>query len=423
MTGLAKSFNQINITTRRVIQMTFNTKQNAGLLKSARSWGALGLILALAVVTVGYGPHNASLGLATVAQQTQPAQPVTEIKIVPEKPTPNDEIKIELSGTFPNTCAPETDSAKVTVEHNQVTVATSNASEFCNEAVTRWSLSVPVGKKLAAGPYRVLVLFRMTKEPPDLLLGMARFDVAEKSANTDQARQTALVPLTILPLVQTLDNSPWLPSGRHNAVTVKGKKSNSDNRVALPGTTSTEVGEEVTVTLNLKELEKSGFQYSHCDREGSQGLTFGKEVPCKRPPPCPPHCPEEYTIAIQITGTDPILKLSFEQTELPDLAVDIRANVRSYREREQVFCDITVVTTVSNTAKGSAGGVVVLGKYNNSRSNIQRVGMSPGGQATKVDFESRLRPGVYSYEAEVKSLSIKESNTANNKAMQVVTCR
>jgi hypothetical protein len=51
-TGLAKSFNQINITTRRVIQMTFNTKQNAGLLKSARNWGALGLILALAVMVM-----------------------------------------------------------------------------------------------------------------------------------------------------------------------------------------------------------------------------------------------------------------------------------------------------------------------------------------------------------------------------------
>jgi hypothetical protein len=54
MTGLAKSFNQIHITTRRVIQMTFITKQ-AGLLRSARSWGVLGLLLALAVLTVGYG--------------------------------------------------------------------------------------------------------------------------------------------------------------------------------------------------------------------------------------------------------------------------------------------------------------------------------------------------------------------------------
>jgi uncharacterized repeat protein (TIGR01451 family)/fimbrial isopeptide formation D2 family protein len=48
MTGLAKSFNQIHITTRRVIQMTFITKQ-AGLLRSARRWGVLGLVLALLV--------------------------------------------------------------------------------------------------------------------------------------------------------------------------------------------------------------------------------------------------------------------------------------------------------------------------------------------------------------------------------------
>jgi hypothetical protein len=46
MTGLAKSFNQIHITTRRVIQMTFITKQ-AGLLRSARRWAARALVLTL----------------------------------------------------------------------------------------------------------------------------------------------------------------------------------------------------------------------------------------------------------------------------------------------------------------------------------------------------------------------------------------
>lgn len=40
MTGLAKSFNLINIITR----------QNAGLLRSVRGWGALGLVLAPTVI-------------------------------------------------------------------------------------------------------------------------------------------------------------------------------------------------------------------------------------------------------------------------------------------------------------------------------------------------------------------------------------
>jgi hypothetical protein len=81
----------------------------------------------------------------TVSAQQQPAQPVTQIeivpkqptinetqiKIVPEKPTINDEITVELSGTFPDACAP--DSAEAQVEENQVTIRATNASEFCNE--------------------------------------------------------------------------------------------------------------------------------------------------------------------------------------------------------------------------------------------------------------------------------------------------
>lgn len=48
MTGLAKSFSLIRITTRRVIQMTFVKKQTAGPLRSVRNWGVPSLILALA---------------------------------------------------------------------------------------------------------------------------------------------------------------------------------------------------------------------------------------------------------------------------------------------------------------------------------------------------------------------------------------
>jgi hypothetical protein len=365
------------------------------------------------------------LGLTVSAQQErQSSQPQTTIKILPEKPTPNDEIKIELSGTFPNTCTPEEESVKVTVDYNQVTVATSNASEYCDEATTKWSLSVPVGKKLIAGPYRVLVLFRMTKEPPDLLLGIARFDVAEKSANTDQVRQATSAPFTTLPLLQTLDNSPWVPSGPLFATTVKGTKSNTDNRVALPGTTGTTVGEELTLSLNLKELETSGFQYSHCDRENSQGLTFGKEVPCIRPPVCPPNCPTEYVIAIQITETDPILKLSFEQVELPDLEARLSLNLRRYTEGERVFCDVTGLAIVRNIGKGPAGPVLEAVMLNLSKSNVNRWGLNPsGGQMTVPVVDLRLSPGIYQYEISAQLKAGKEKDIKNNEARQAITCR
>jgi len=55
--------------------MTFITKQ-AGLLRSARSWGVLGLLLALAV-TSGYGPQSVSLGQEP--RQPQPVNPCQSI--------------------------------------------------------------------------------------------------------------------------------------------------------------------------------------------------------------------------------------------------------------------------------------------------------------------------------------------------------
>lgn len=169
---------------------------------------------------------------------------------------PNDEIKIELSGVFPNSCIPEKDSVKVTIEYSQVTVATSNASDFCAGVESKWSLSVPVGKKLAAGPYRVVVLFRMTKEPPDYLLGMERFAVTGGGALSDQTGQAGAVPFTMLPVVQTLDQSTVVPTA-FLAVTVKGTKSNSDNRQAsLPGTVGVPVGDVVEVTINASERWK-----------------------------------------------------------------------------------------------------------------------------------------------------------------------
>jgi hypothetical protein len=64
---------------------------------------------------------------------------------------------------------------------------------------------------------------------------------------------------------------------------------------------------------------------------------------------------------VSITEPDQTLVIELEQTALPDLAVRIRANVRRYTEMEQVFCDITFLTTVSNLGPGP-GGVVAMGR-------------------------------------------------------------
>jgi hypothetical protein len=366
-----------------------------------RSFG-LG-VLALAVL----------VGLTVSAQQ--PAQPVTQIeivpkqptinemqiKIVPEKPTINDEITVELSGTFPDACAP--DSAEAQVEENQVTIRATNANEFCNEGTeTKWSLRVPVGKKLAAGPYRVLVLFGMSKEAPEFLLGMARFDVVEKrtSMSTDQAGQASLVPFTILPVVQTLDGGTSVPLGALEAINLNSSKSNLQRvRLPLPATVAVPKGDVVSMGVRNYNDSKSNCCYS---------------VRVAAP---------AGTLTVPITESDQTLVIELEQTALPDLAVRIRANVRRYTEMEQVFCDITVLTTVSNLGPGP-GGVVAMGRnYNDSKSNIMRYGMGSGESATHVDMLIHVRPGSYLLEAEVESRSVKESNTANNKAREVAICR
>ncbi len=368
-------------------------------------WPVLGLIAVAAV-----------LGLTASAYQAQPAQPVTQIKIVPEKPTVNDEIKVELSGTFPDFCAP--DAAEAQVELNQVTILASNVSQFCAEGETKWSLSVPVGKKLEAGPYRVLVLFRMTKEPPDFLLGMARFDVVERRAQNSSSDQTgrqaqpAIAPFTILPVIQTLGSIPFV-GGALAVNNLNSSKANL-NRQALPVpfTVGVPIGDVVEIN-NLNSSKANLYRIAGCKAEQDVQIVDN----------CIPPFPRDKPTKVLITGPDPRLVLDLEQTELPDLAVNIMANVRRYTEREQVFCDVTVLTRVTNIGKGPAGPVLLANNLNSSKANFKRYGMGTDGQATNVDVLSRLRPGSYPLEAEVQSLSIKESNLNNNKATQVVTCR
>jgi hypothetical protein len=75
---------------------------------------------------------------------------------------------------------------------------------------------------------------------------------------------------------------------------------------------------------------------------------------------CYKFAPPSRHSKVHITESDQTLVIELEQTALPDLAVRIRANVRRYTEMEQVFCDITVLTTVSNLGPGP-GGVVAMG--------------------------------------------------------------
>ena len=391
-----------------------------------RSFG-LG-VLALAVL----------VGL-TISAQQQPAQPVTQIKIVPEKPTINDDITVELSGTFPNGCAPTEAAEPIIIREAmraQVIIYVTNREAFCSDTPTKWELTVPVGKLPDAGLYQVFVLFNMTKyEDPALLLAQKEFDVQAQpkaSAQSEQAgqqpAQRAATSLTILVVDRVRSDGTWVtfPDAMEIAISDPGtpaepkpknpcspKKTcrGHSGRVTRPSGDTP--GTEVELSIGITDKHTHKFV----------GCEFGQNV--ERIDNCtkPPSRPTKETVRFKVTGPNPVFKFLLEQEALPDLAVRIRANVRRYTEMEQVFCDITVLTTVSNLGPGP-GGVVAMGRnYNDSKPNIMRYGMGSGESATHVDMLIRLRPGSYLLEAEVESRSVKESNTANNKAREVAICR
>jgi hypothetical protein len=93
------------------------------------------------------------LSLAALAQASRTAQ----IEIQPPNPTAGDNISIRIFGTWPNTCVPQ--NPQVTRFGNRIFIQTSNPGEVCGQALTNWSLTVPIGQ-LPAGTYEVLVTYR-----------------------------------------------------------------------------------------------------------------------------------------------------------------------------------------------------------------------------------------------------------------------
>jgi hypothetical protein len=374
-----------------------------------------------AVVRI-FGLVALAVGLTVSAQQreAQPGQPVTQIKVVPEKPTPNDEIKIELSGTFPYSCVPENPQVLQSPFQHQFTIYTTSPEQFCSLAPTKWNLTVPLGK-LKEGPYALDVIFNMSKyEDPAYLIGQGSFTVQEKgSAQSDQEKG---VLLRVLVVDTARTDGTWVTFPEFLAISDAGapadknpcspkKTCRAHGARVSPG--SDEPGVDVFLAIGVNAENTHKFV----------GCEFTKDVErvgnCTRPPTRP----IKEIVKLKLTGPNPVFKFLLEQEALPDLTVRINALVRRYTEREQVFCDITVLTTVQNLGKGPAGVVALANNLNSRKANLLRWGMDSGAEATQVDILIRLRPGSYLLEAEVQSLSLKESNDKNNKVTQVVTCR
>ncbi len=114
---------------------------------------------------LGGGQATASV---TVGSVTTTAQ----IEIIPPNPTADDNISVRISGTWPNSCAPQ--NPQVSMIGNEISIATSNPGGACLTVLTNWGHTVGLGQ-LATGDYTVTVTY--TAPNVSLQLGRRNFTV------------------------------------------------------------------------------------------------------------------------------------------------------------------------------------------------------------------------------------------------------
>lgn len=106
------------------------------------------------------------LGLLLISSVAHAA----DIRIIPPEPTEQDHVMVELSGTWRNSCVPE--SPQVIQLGSSITINLSSPEGPCLAAETDWEEKVRLGK-LSAGTYRVDV------KADGETLGRERFEVTE----------------------------------------------------------------------------------------------------------------------------------------------------------------------------------------------------------------------------------------------------
>lgn len=79
-----------------------------------------------------------------------------DIEILPSNPTPASNISIKLTGTWMDSCVPQ--SPVVFISGNVIYIDTSNPGEVCAQFMVDWSLTVPIGR-LKSGTYTVVASF------------------------------------------------------------------------------------------------------------------------------------------------------------------------------------------------------------------------------------------------------------------------
>ncbi len=152
----------------------------------------------------------AVLGVLLLVSAAQAAEQLgtAHIDVMPTAPTAGEPVTLLLSGTWPNSCVPQ--SRQVLRLGSLVFINTSHPGEECLPASTDWQMEVSMGE-LSAGTYTVTVSFEGDT------IGQGAFTVGEEPAAPpdywDPPTEPAACENPYLPplalLLSTLDEVPW----------------------------------------------------------------------------------------------------------------------------------------------------------------------------------------------------------------------
>lgn len=119
--------------------------------------------------------------ILTSAIAASAAAQTATIKVAPAAPTTDDVVTLDLSGSWPDSCAPGAGHLPaVKNQDGHVNVLYVRPSGACATVITPWSLALPLGR-LAAGTYSVDFVYAYSLIPPETLAS-ATFTVSEPQA-------------------------------------------------------------------------------------------------------------------------------------------------------------------------------------------------------------------------------------------------
>lgn len=127
------------------------------------------------------------IGVPGVALSAQDQN--TRIEISPPNPVSNDNIVYRLSGTWRDSCVPQ--SPKVSVSAGEVRIRTSNPGSACAQVLTPWSLMGSLGE-LTPGGYSLIVDYSGPGAPAAVEKARTSFSVAPSATFNE-----AILPLVI----------------------------------------------------------------------------------------------------------------------------------------------------------------------------------------------------------------------------------